>query len=266
MISVSAAGWETSGIVQRHLQNGVLGLVRHREAAGASSGTSRLVKFPAFVEIERVFHLGHDWTINTTLQRIAPKSSGFTVTVPLLANESVTSAELEARDHAVTVALAAAEDSASFSSMIPVSDTIELVAAEGVAYAEHWGFEVAPTWHVEFKVAPAVMPAGGAGGLIAEYYPRPGEHLSVSVTRPQGIAGGTLAFDGVQLSSVVGKRSSDTTLALAYRSTQGGRQGLRLPGGCARHRSPLSARNVFFGLRPERGELWLSALPGQTSS
>ena len=259
VISVSAAGWDTSGILQRHLQNGVLGLIRHRDSAGASAGATRQEEFPAFVGIERMFHLGHDWTIDTTLQRMAPKSSGFTVTVPLLEHESVTSAELEARNRAVTVALAAGEESTRFSSMIPVSDAIELVAAEGAAYTQLWSFDVGPAWHVEFKGTPAVLPSEGEG-LMAEYYPRPGEHLSVSVTRPAGIAGGTLAFDNVRLATTVGKRSSDTTLVLNYRSTQGGRQTLHLPAD-ARVTEVLSDA-APVGLRPERGELSLSAIPG----
>ena len=260
VITVSAASWDTSGILQRHLQNGVLGLIRHRDSAGASAGTARQEEFPAFVGLQRMFHLGHDWTIDTTVQRIAPKSSGFTVTVPLLERESVTSAELEARDRAVTVALAAGEESSRFSSMIPVSDAIELAAAEGAPYTELWSFDVGPAWHVEFKGTPAILPAEGSEGLMAEYYPRPGEHLSVSVTRPAGIAGGTLAFDDVRLYTTVGKRSSDTRLVLSYRSTQGGRQTLHLPLD-ARVTEVLSDA-AAVGLRPAQGALSLSALPG----
>jgi hypothetical protein len=260
VISVSAAGWDTSGILQRHLQNGVLGLVRHREPVDATGGTARQEEFPAFVGIQRMFHLGHDWTIDTTVQRIAPKSSGFNVTVPLLERESVTSAELEARNRAVTVALAAGEDSTRFSSMIPVSDAIELAAAAGAPYTELWSFDVGSAWHVQFKGTPAVLPLESGEGVMAEYYPRPGEHLSVSVTRPPGIAGGTLAFDSVRLLTTVGKRSSDTTLELSYRSTQGGRQTLHLPAD-ARVNEVLSDATPV-GLRPERGELSLSAMPG----
>ena len=260
VITVSAAGWDTSGILQRHLQNGVLGLIRHRDSADATGSSARQEEFPAFVGIQRMFHLGHDWTIDTTVQRIAPKSSGFTVTVPLLERESVTAADLEARNRAVTVALAAGEESTRFSSMIPVSDAIELAAAEGAPYTELWSFDVGPAWHVQFKGTPAVLPAEGSEGLMAEYYPRPGEHLSVSVTRPQGIAGGTLAFDTVRLATTVGKRSGDTTLVLAYRSTQGGRQTLHLPAD-ARVTEVLSDA-APLGLRPERGELSLSAMPG----
>ncbi len=260
VVSVSAAGWDVSGILQRRLQNGVLGLVRHHEASNPGAGASRQAEFPAFVELERTFGLGHDWTIQTDVHRIAPKSSGFTVTVPLLANESLTSSELEVHDRAVTVALAAGDDGASFSSVIPVSESIELVAAEGASYAEHWSFRVAPTWHVDFKGTPAILPQHGDAYLIADYYPRPGEHLNVSITRPQGVAGGTLAFDGVRVSSAAGKRSSDTTLMLDYRSTLGGRQSVRIPED-ARVTEVLSD-SVAIGLRPEHGELSLSALPG----
>jgi hypothetical protein len=261
VIVVNAAGWDASGIIQRRLQSGVLGLVRRRDIAGDSAGAPRQEEFPAFVELGRLFRLGHVWTIETSLSRVAPKASGFTVSVPLLATESLTSADLEARDHAVTVALAAGEDSTAFSSSIPVGDSIELVAAAaGAPYAERWSFDVASTWHLQFSGLPAVLPEEDGAGLIAEYYPRPGEHLSVTVTRPQAVPGGTLAFDHVRLLARVGRRSSETTLVLGYRSTQGGRQLLRLPED-ARVTEVLSD-GAAVGLRPEHGELSLSALPG----
>ena len=68
---------------------------------------------------------------------------------------------------------------------------------------------------------PPVVPAERAAVWIFEYYPRPGERLKLSVTRPAATSGSTLAFDHVRLQTVVGKRSSDSTLGLDYRSTQG---------------------------------------------
>jgi hypothetical protein len=82
----------------------------------------------------------------------------------------------------------------------------------------------------------------------------------VKVTRPAAFEGGTLAFDNATLRTVAGRRSSDTTLQLHYRSTQGGRQTLHLP-------ADAVVTNVLsdgqpLALRPEHGELSLSALPG----
>ena len=69
------------------------------------------------------------------------------------------------------------------------------------------------------------LPRKTSDTWLFEYYPRPGEHLKLTVTRPAAAPGGTLAFDHVELSGRVGKRSSSGVLQLTYRSTQGGQAG-----------------------------------------
>ncbi len=259
VIEVSATGWDVSGVNARRLVSGAVGLVRRR-AAQESGGGARQEEFLPFVEVTRTFHLAHDWTIDTSVERVAPPSSAFTVRLPLLPQESVTSAGLEAKDNGVTLGLAANEDQTAFSSIIPISDTLGLVAPEGAAYSEHWRFAVGPTWHVDVTGVPAVAP-GEDRDATYEYYPRPGEHLAVKVTRPEPVAGGTLAFDRVELTLNAGKRSADAGLVLSYRSTQGGRQLLRLPADA--EVTLVRSDGDTLGLRPENGELSLPALPGR---
>ena len=121
----------------------------------------------------------------------------------------------------------AGEDSTAFSSVIPISQVLELSAAAEGPYSEHWRFDVARTWHVDFAGVPPVgTPRTPAYGLF-EYYPRPGEHLQLRISRPAPLAGTSVAFDRLQLETHVGKRSSDVSLTLNYRSTQGGPQVLQ---------------------------------------
>jgi len=258
VIDVSAAGWDVSGVNARRLVSGALELVRRRTAL-ESGGAARSEEFPAFVNVTRLFRLAHDWTIETTVDRVAPPSSAFTVRLPLLPAESVTSTGLEARDHRVTVGLAADEEQTEFASIIPISDALELVAPESGPYSERWMFEVGPTWHVDINGVPPVAPGEDVSGMY-EYYPHPGEHLTVRITRPEPVAGGTLAYDSAELRVNAGKRSSDVSLVLAYRSTQGGRQLLHLPDDA--EVTLVRSDNTTLGLRPEKGELSLPALPG----
>jgi hypothetical protein len=261
VIDVSAAGWDVSGVNARRLVSGALELVRRR-AAPESGGGARQEELPPFVGVTRVFRLAHDWTIDTTVERVAPPSSAFTVRLPLLPQESVTTAGFEARDNRLTVGLAANEEQTQFSSIIPISDTLELVAPESAPYAERWVFAVGATWHVEISGVPPVAPEADAGGTY-EYYPRPGEHLAVRISRPEPVAGGTLAYDRAELTLNAGKRSSDVSLVLAYRSTQGGRQILHLPDDA--EVTLVRSDGDTLGLRPEKGDLSLPALPGRHS-
>jgi hypothetical protein len=175
----------------------------------------------------------------------------------------VTTPGLKASDGRISLGLTAGEDEQTFSSVIARADTLELSAGREASYAEHWRFAVGSTWHVEFAGMPPVRPEEEGGAWTFEYYPRPGEHLSVHVTRPAAVAGGTVAFDRVRFQTVVGKRSGDATLQLAYRSTQGGRHALHLPEGASVTRVLSDGEPV--ALRPEQGELSLIALPGTHS-
>ena len=261
VIDVHVTDWDAGGVADRHLMSGALQLVRKR-VAGATNATSatRQEEFPPFVFVDRLFHLSHDWTADTNITRVAPKSAAFTVTLPLLAGEAVTTPGLKVSGGNIAVGLGAGEKNQAFAAILPRADQLELVALRDSAYSERWRFEVAPTWHADFNGTPAVAPEDETRIWIFEFYPRPGERLNVKVTRPAASPGGTLAFDSAALRTVVGKRSSDTTLELHYRSTQGGRQTLHIPRDAVVTKVLSDGQPI--GLRPEHGELSLSALPG----
>jgi hypothetical protein len=109
---------------------------------------------------------------------------------------------------------------------------------------------------------PAVLPNDpNAGMWIYSFFPRPGESLTLAITRPEALAGPTLAIDSASQAVRVGMRTSDAQMQFSYRSTQGGRHVIVLPAG-ARVQS-VSFDGEPVPLRPEpSGELPLSLLPG----
>jgi hypothetical protein len=260
VIDVHVSDWDAGGVADRHLMSGALELVRKRVAAAHAASATRPEEFPPFVAVDRLFHLSHDWTVDTNVTRVAPKSAPFTISLPLLAGEAVTTAGLNVSGGTVALGLGAGEESQAFASILPRTDQLELVAAGSGSFSERWRFEVGPSWHADFSGMPAVAPEEETGTWIFEYYPRPGERLTVRVTRPAASPGATLAFDSVALRTAVGKRSSDTTLELHYRSTQGGRQTLHIPADAVV--TQVMSDGQPLALRPEHGELSLSALPG----
>jgi len=261
VIDVHVTDWDAGGVADRHLMSGALELVRKRVAGTTNaSSVTRQEEFPPFVIVDRVFHLSHDWTVNTNIRRVAPKSAPFTLSLPLLEGEAVTTSGLKVSGGNITIGLGAGEDNQAFASILPRADRLELVASRDNSHSERWRFEVAPTWHADFGGTPAVAPQGGTAGWMFEFYPRPGERLNVKVTRPVASKGGTLAFDNVTLRTVAGKRSSDTTLELHFRSTQGGRHTLHIPVDAVV--TQVLSDGQPLALRPEHGELSLSAPPG----
>jgi len=263
VIDVSARGWTTSGVNEGRLVSGSLELARERDPDRSSATLEAGAEFPAFVRVDRVFNLDLDWTIDTLVSRIAPQRAALSVDIPLVTGESVLTDGVKVRnDEAAIVGLGAGESQFQWHSGLVRAETLEISLPADAARTEVWSFVVNPQWNVAFEGFAPVLPENvNAPSWVFRFMPRPGEKLTLKLTRPQGVKGTTLAIDSVNQVTEVGKRSSTTTLTFGYRSTQGGRHVIKLP---------LDARvtSVRFDgqpqqLRPEKGELPLSLAPGE---
>ncbi|MFO1400331.1 MAG: hypothetical protein U1F06_07835 [Steroidobacteraceae bacterium] len=265
VISVSASGWDVAGVNEGRLVSGSLELTR-RAAPRAGAALESGAEFPAFVGVTRDFDLGIDWTLRTTVARVAPAHAALSVEVPLIATESVLSEGVEIRHRgaqaAALVGLAAGQASTAWSSSLPQAVTLELALPADAARSETWNFRVSPQWRVQFEGFPAVLPEDvDAAAWVYQYLPRPGERLRVRITRPAAAAGATLAIDAASQRVNFGKRSADVEVAFSYRSTQGGRHVLRLP--AAARVQTVTVDDEELPLRPVDGTLSLNLLPGQ---
>jgi hypothetical protein len=261
VIDVSARGWTTSGVNEGRLVSGSLELARERDAGG-SAALETGVEFPAFVQVHRVFNLDLDWTVDTTVVRVAPQRAAMSVQIPLVPGESVLSDAVKvSNDEVALVGLNAGQRSVSWVSGLARAEKLELTLPEGAAHTEVWSFLVNPQWNVEFEGFAAVLPDSvGSGSWMFRFVPRPGEKLTLKVTRPAGVKGSTLAVDSVRQVTTVGSRSTSTQLQFSYRSTQGGRHIIKLPPDA--RVTAVTADGEALQLRPEKGELPLSLSPG----
>jgi hypothetical protein len=264
-IRVDAQGWTAGGITEGRLLSGSLELTRERVMTRAASQLEAAAEFPAFVRVTRYFNLDLDWSLTTTVERVAPQRAAFTVSVPLVTGESVLSEDIEIRDGKIAlVGLGTGEAQKSWSSGLARSETLELASPAQSDRTEVWSFTVNPQWNVGFDGFPAVLPDNLSGVPWAYlFYARPGEKLRLRITRPKAVAGQTLAIDSAALEVNVGARSADHALTFNYRSTQGGRHTLRLPAEARVTR--VVADGAEVPLRPTGGELPLALLPGAHS-
>jgi len=209
--------------------------------------------------------MGVDWSLATTVERIAPSESAFTVAVPLVSGESVLTEGLQVRpDHSALVGFANGEHQRTWSSSLQRMDRLSLRLPATPAREEVWRFIVSPQWRVAFRGLPAVLPENSnAAPWVFEYHPRVGEVLTLEVSRPAAVAGSTLAIDGVAQSVNLGRHSSEHELQFQYRSTRGGQQTISLPNDA--EVTLVSVDGTAVALRPENGELALSLLPGRHS-
>ena len=261
-IVVSGDGWDVSGVNAGRLLGNTIELLRRRAAGRDAETPHGAVQFPAYVRIRREFSLDLDWSLQTTIERLAPDKGGFTLAIPLLAGESILSGGIETnRDKQVLAGFDSGAMQFDWHSSLPQSETLTLTAAKDKPWSELWSFKVGPMWRVLFSGVPAILPENLRSDWTFEYFPRAGETLTLKISRPTAAPGGSLAIDKVDLEVEQGKRSASATLRLNYRSTQGGRHTIRLPD-TARVTQVMADRRAV-PVRPENGLLALALSPGQ---
>ena len=202
-----------------------------REGAGEKL-TTGAQQFPPYVEVTRSLTLGLEWNVTTQVRRLAPKSGGFSVSVPVLAGEHVTTAGRKVVDGHIDAAIADGAESTDWSANLDKGAQLKVTAPALADRAEVWRVTVSPTWHVEFSGVPGVGLEQGDDAndyRDFEFHPLPGETLSLSVTRPEAAQGAQRAIDAVSLNSEAGQHASTHTLTFTLRASQGGDQQITLP-------------------------------------
>ena len=264
-IEVTASGWEVSGVERGRLLGDGLSFMRTRTATAGGTDELESEEFPPYVRVTRTLTFDLDWRVDVQVERLAPVQGAFVIELPLLPGESVLTAGIPVRNGHVVIALPAGAQNVSWSSRLEIAQRIPLVAPSGTPWVEVWRLSVSPLWHIETKGTPEVFPQGaGDGGVwVRQFEPRPGESLELAISRPAGVEGATFAFERVDQHLAVGRRATDVTLQLDYRSTQGGRHVIKLPTDARLQSVQADGQPLTLDLRD--GELALPLQPGAHS-
>ncbi len=260
---ITAANWTAAGLRDGRLLAERLELVREASSSGAEDTATARVPVKPFVRVVRQISLDLDWTVYTTIQRVAPGDGGFSVRVPLLVGEQPRDPALRVDNGQAEVTLQPGSVSASFDSRLARSETLTLTAPTLVDRAELWRVVVGPSLSLSTAGVPLSEPEGGIDdndAWVHEFHPLPGETLTLTIARPAAVPGATLVADSVDLSSSIGARSRTHTLNLNLRATQGGSHALTLPANGELLNLTIDGRAL--NLKPEGGVLTLPIKPG----
>ena len=256
-IGFSGQGWALAGVDDGRPLGDSIALQRMR-AASDGKGLPPAQSFPPYVRLTRSLQLGVDWTVENTVERIAPREGGFSVTLPLLPGEHPLGDDVLVKDGRISITFNANSGVVRWSSRLDHATTLALTAPALGERAEVWAIHAAPMWHVDAKGVPT---SASDDGLL--YQPLPGESLQLTFSKPVAIAGGSLAFDGVQVTSRAGERATETTLSLRARSTRGGEHAIGLPAGAELLDANRDGESINLAVRD--GRLSLPLLPGEHS-
>ena len=259
-LDVDLDGWSMSG--QRPDGSVEPQLIFTRIAMHEQHGEQTLEPraLPGFFRVERVLRLGLDWRVETRVTRLTPPDSAAALAIPLLSGESVTSAEVQVVDGRVQVNLAATESEFFWTSVLTQTTPLSLTAPTSNEWVETWRADIAPLWHAELSGLAVVHHQDEQGQWLPTWQPWPGESVSLSLTRPQGVAGQSLTIDNSRLMVRPAQRASDFALDFTLRSSQGGQHVMSLPADATLER--VTINDVAQPIRQDGAKLTLPVVPG----
>lgn len=224
LLTLDIEGWSVDGADEP----GVLQLTRAAPVEEQAGSGLEPADLPPLVRVDRHLNLGVDWRVDSTARRLGDSNRALTLRIPLLTGERITTAGLETADGEAIVRFAAGQAVASWVSILPRVDRLDLVASDRDELTETWRLDAASLWHVEHEGLVPVFRLDG-NRWTPQWQPWPGERLSLHITRPQGVDGAVFTIDSADLDMTPGDTLLDATLALAVRASRGIDHSLTLP-------------------------------------
>jgi hypothetical protein len=256
-----ADGWTIEGINEDGVTENNIRLVR-QASAGRQSNSLQPGQLPPFVRVTRTLHLGLEWGVDTSVERLTPSDTAITLQVPLLAGESVTTPGVRTENGNVVVSMSPTMPVIQWYSTLKSAPSIELKAPDSVPWVEVWQIIAEPMWHTEPRGIPEVYQASESSpARIREWRPWSGEVVTVAVTRPRGISGPTLTIDSSRLELSPGLRAADVTVTLEVRSSRGGQTSFVLP--VQAELQSVTINGATQPIRQEQQTVTIPIVPGQ---
>jgi hypothetical protein len=229
MASYVAEGWSVQGIMPSGTVGSSIQLVRTEKQRSFPNSLGDNGDLPPFLHVRRELHLGLNWQVSTSIERLTPVGSPVVVNLPLLAHESVTTAGLHVDQEHVLINMSAEQRRVSFTSTIKITPKIQLTAPRAVPWTESWVLDASPIWHCDLSGIAVVHHQGRAGQWQPHWQPWPGESVTIKVHRPEAIDGQALTIQNADLIFTPGRRFSAGALALTIKTSKGGQYTMELP-------------------------------------
>jgi len=261
-VDVTAKGWSVSGILKNAIPDQQLQIVRDQpRASQLQSNSLDATALPSFVKITRTLHIGLDWRITTTVQKISSTDSAVVFELPLIKGESVTTEGIRVNNNHVQVSLPVRKNYLIWESVLEKQVQVELIASDTTEWIENWRLDISPIWHVKTSGIPVIKHFSKQDKWLPEWRPWPGERLLLKILKPSGIIGKTLTIDKSELEMTPGSRTEDVKLKLSIRSSQGGQHTIVIPNNSKLQ--SVSINNINKPIRQNGRNVTIPITPGK---
>ncbi len=258
-VSFDLEGWSVRGVGKDGRVADGLQLVR--EGPPTATAAAEKERFlPPFLHITRELRLGLSWQVLTTVERLTAPEFPVSLSLPLIAGEAVVTPGIRVENGTAQIILPAGSRRLAFSADLPVSGEIRLKAPDGVPWSETWVLDAGPVWDCRLAGIAVVHHQDSDGQWRPTWRPWPGEEVTISVSRPQPVAGRQVTVDAVRLEWTPGNRLDHSELVLHVRSSRGGQHALQLPQ--AAELQQVSVDGQSLPLTAAHGKLLVPLRPG----
>ncbi|GAA3950831.1 hypothetical protein GCM10022278_07470 [Allohahella marinimesophila] len=229
-VDVQSADWVASGLSGTQLLGRELTFERDSSSGRRADARKHLFQEPAppFAKVSRTLNLGVDWQVRTTVERVAPLEGSLTIDLPLLPGETLMGRFETPKPGWIRVTLQDGQDTASWTSTLTPRQSLQLEAPVNDSWTEQWNLAVGPLWRVTYSgIAPYSVTSRGV--WQPSWLPRPGESVSLDITRPEVIEGKQLTIDQARLRKTFSQASAESHLTIEARASRSQRFSFRLP-------------------------------------
>src|SRR5262249_33971675 len=127
--SAEGKGWDVQGIHENGLADNSIQLVRTAKSTVKNEEkTLERTAIAPFFTLERTFILAQQWQMHTTVRRITPEDEPAAVRIPLLHDETITTADIQVKDGSAYANFDPGSSEVSWDSVITPSPALKLTA------------------------------------------------------------------------------------------------------------------------------------------
>ena len=265
-VEVNAESWDVLGLVNQRVPSKSLQFEKREKSTEKDSLLPAPIK--PFVKVNRHIILDQDWTIHTTVHRLAPQAGAVAVNIPLLKSESVVS-EIspiieQGEQRLVAVTLAANQNSTSWVSVLKPVKRIGLKGMNNSNFVESWSVETSPFWHIRTSGLTPVKNNQEQAPFIYRWLPWPGEQVIIETDRPIPVPGPTTTVESIALKAQPGARSTQLEATIQIHTSMGSDFRIEAPLGAELERVEID--NVKIPQQEDNNIVTLPLNPGQQTA
>jgi hypothetical protein len=221
--------WTAQGIVDGTLPGRSITLEKITRGTATVTEEKKLLPDPEplFCKVQRVMTIDKEWSLETSVLRVAPMKGALSLTIPLVHGEAIITDGIQVVNDSAKVLIPDGETTILWKSRLEKKSSILLQAAKTDFWRESWVINSTTRWHVETEGLIPIKESEQIEG--EEWLPRPGETLKVTIGRPKPVDGPTKTIQQMSITHTPGKRSSESTMLLTVKSSRGDKAHVTLP-------------------------------------